>query len=359
MPQPVRTEVGGAVDDAGARGARSGVPPADRSGSRGRPRRPPRPPPGWPGRLGRRPRSSGRGRPGRRTAPCAACSPCRAPVRSGGPGPDRRDRARTARRPGCRWRTTARGSRRRGRRPVPHRRRRPAAPRSASLSRPHSPESGAATERASGTAARPPGRAPAGPTAGPSDRTPERPRCVAATSPEPGHGSADWPARSAVIGRSTPTGPERRAGAGGRTGRAGRPGTPGRCAPTDHGPGRGDRRSRPASAAARQAGPPPSWWSPPDHSAVPAAQRVISKTACPPPPRCATSSSAATPSQKATPLGVSSLLNERSATRVRLEQVSTMELASPTWLVRHPQPAGPAGDLGGEPRSAQQPALGP
>ena len=35
-------------------------------------------------------------------------------------------------------------------------------------------------------------------------------------------------------------------------------------------------------------------------------------------------------------VGVSSLLNERSAKRVRLEQVSTMELASPTWLVRHP-----------------------
>jgi len=35
-------------------------------------------------------------------------------------------------------------------------------------------------------------------------------------------------------------------------------------------------------------------------------------------------------------VGVSSLLNERSAKRVRLEQVSTMELTSPTWLVRHP-----------------------
>jgi 6-phosphogluconolactonase len=35
-------------------------------------------------------------------------------------------------------------------------------------------------------------------------------------------------------------------------------------------------------------------------------------------------------------LGVTSLLNERSAKRVRLEVVSTMELTSPTWLARHP-----------------------
>ena len=35
-------------------------------------------------------------------------------------------------------------------------------------------------------------------------------------------------------------------------------------------------------------------------------------------------------------VGVTSLLNERSAKRVRLEPVSTMELTSPTWLTRHP-----------------------
>lgn len=35
-------------------------------------------------------------------------------------------------------------------------------------------------------------------------------------------------------------------------------------------------------------------------------------------------------------VGVSSLLNEGSGKRVRLEPVSTMELTSPTWLVRHP-----------------------
>jgi 6-phosphogluconolactonase (cycloisomerase 2 family) len=35
-------------------------------------------------------------------------------------------------------------------------------------------------------------------------------------------------------------------------------------------------------------------------------------------------------------LGVTSLLNERSAKRVRLETVSTLELVSPTWLTRHP-----------------------
>lgn len=36
-------------------------------------------------------------------------------------------------------------------------------------------------------------------------------------------------------------------------------------------------------------------------------------------------------------VGVTSLLNERSAKKVRLEPVSTMPLASPTWLTRHPR----------------------
>lgn len=35
-------------------------------------------------------------------------------------------------------------------------------------------------------------------------------------------------------------------------------------------------------------------------------------------------------------VGVTSLLNEKSAKRVRLDAVSTMELSSPTWLARHP-----------------------
>ena len=119
VPQPVRTEVGGAVDDP----ERAMHDPADhplvdpvpavahedrgarlREGQRA---------------IGRRPRPPGPAPPGPRTAPSAACCPCRAPVRSGGPGRGRRDRARTARRPGCRWRTAARGSRRHGQRPVP------------------------------------------------------------------------------------------------------------------------------------------------------------------------------------------------------------------------------------------------
>ena len=45
-----------------------------------------------------------------RAARCAPCRPCRAPAAPAGPGRCRRGRARTARRPGCRWRRAPRAT---------------------------------------------------------------------------------------------------------------------------------------------------------------------------------------------------------------------------------------------------------